>query len=931
MAAACERLAAAVSSGAEALPATIPSAAAKTTIAPSALTPVLAELERVVRELPLAERPEVDQPARAGSLFVPDAFTNPRYAQFALKVTLAAMFCYVAYTAVDWNGIHTCMITCAIVALGSAGATIHKATLRLVGCAIGGGLALASIVFLVPHMTSIAAARAAGRRRHRARRVDRDGPASAPPTLGVQLAFAFYLAVLQGYGPSTDVTEFRDRFVGVVFGVVVMALVFAYVWPERAGSGHGAVARGGAAPHGELADGARRPARAARRRLAGARRGGPARRALCVRARSAHVAVSGERGRRVRDADRPRAARPARAGSRSSGIARPGRRLAARRRCGARASLGYGDRRSARRRREVDRDGRCVTRTLDLRTPLAALGAASRASGSRGGTLARRRASRCARRSSTGSKRSSGQRGPHERSRHPIPAASSSVGRCCSPPAPRRSGCAPIASAMIAARARAALGRPEYRDAIPRGAGNRGRAARAGAQRAPARPRSIPGKALRARRADRHRPADQPRDARRLGARARSGARRRDRGERLRPDALRPGRRGRSSACSSPLPKTVLTPEGFFVADTQFFLPALTLKWLLFDFGGKEATVDATTQALAAANFGFNATHQKIVFDVTRAYYALNAVQGRVEVARASLNQAQTLQDAAESRRGRGLATLPEVLQAREQTARAAYELQEAIAGETDARMALLEAMGVRPTTPLRIAGLGGRRAARNARGHRRKARRSRARAAPGPARARRRGPRARSRDPQGAVGVLSADRRRRRRRSEHRPRAHQRHPRLGGRERNRLRRRDMRSSCRSSTAACAEPARAWPKSQRRVADEELELARDRTARQVVKAYEDLKVALRQREAAVALLAAAERSYDAAIDSYRNGVATFVDVTNAQTALTKARTADTETRSAVFTAAAALAFSTGDIAPPGVQESSFLGEPPRGR
>jgi outer membrane protein len=84
----------------------------------------------------------------------------------------------------------------------------------------------------------------------------------------------------------------------------------------------------------------------------------------------------------------------------------------------------------------------------------------------------------------------------------------------------------------------------------------------------------------------------------------------------------------------------------------------------------------------------------------------------------------------------------------------------------------------------------------------------------------------------------------------------------------------------------------------------------------VVKAYEDLKVAMRQREAAVALLDAANKSYDAAFDSYRNGVATFVDVTNAQTALTRARTTDTQTMSSVFTAVAALAFATGDIAPP---------------
>ena len=204
--------------------------------APSALTRVLTEIERLVHELPVAERPAVDQPASGRRLFVPDAFTNPRYTQFALKVTLAAMFCYVAYTAVDWNGIHTCMITCAIVALGSAGATIHKATLRIVGCAIGGAAALASIVFLIPQMTSIvplallvAAVTA---------------PSAWVATgsertayMGLQIGFAFYLAVLQGYAPSTDVTEFRDRIVGIFFGVIVMVVVFSYLWPERAGTG----------------------------------------------------------------------------------------------------------------------------------------------------------------------------------------------------------------------------------------------------------------------------------------------------------------------------------------------------------------------------------------------------------------------------------------------------------------------------------------------------------------------------------------------------------------------------------------------------------------------------------------------------------------------------------------------------------------------
>jgi multidrug resistance protein MdtO len=53
---------------------------------------------------------------------------------------------------------------------------------------------------------------------------------------GLQIAFAFHLAVLADFAPLTDVTEVRDRLIGIVFGVVVMALVFSYVWPERAGT-----------------------------------------------------------------------------------------------------------------------------------------------------------------------------------------------------------------------------------------------------------------------------------------------------------------------------------------------------------------------------------------------------------------------------------------------------------------------------------------------------------------------------------------------------------------------------------------------------------------------------------------------------------------------------------------------------------------------
>lgn len=165
--------------------------------------------------------------------FVVDAGTNPAHLQFALKSTFAAMLCYILYTALDWPGIHTCVITCAVIALTSEGATLHKASLRFAGALVGGAFALIATVFIVPHLDSIggllltiapvaalSAWISAGSER--------------TAYFGWQIAFAFFLCILHGFGPSIDVTLVRDRLVGVLLGILVMAWVFRYVWPERA-------------------------------------------------------------------------------------------------------------------------------------------------------------------------------------------------------------------------------------------------------------------------------------------------------------------------------------------------------------------------------------------------------------------------------------------------------------------------------------------------------------------------------------------------------------------------------------------------------------------------------------------------------------------------------------------------------------------------
>src|SRR5947199_4232025 len=77
-------------------------------------------------------KPKRSEPDRR-HLLVPDAFTNPAHVHFALKVTFAAMFCYIVYEAIDWSGIHTAFITCTFIALESTEATLYKGTLRIVG------------------------------------------------------------------------------------------------------------------------------------------------------------------------------------------------------------------------------------------------------------------------------------------------------------------------------------------------------------------------------------------------------------------------------------------------------------------------------------------------------------------------------------------------------------------------------------------------------------------------------------------------------------------------------------------------------------------------------------------------------------------------------------------------------------------------------
>jgi multidrug resistance protein MdtO len=200
------------------------------------VSPQLLEAECALEDLGHIENrpPEAAQARHKPSLFVADAFSNPRHAQFAIKVTLAGMLGYFFYTASDYYGIHTVFYTPLIIALGSTGATVNKGFLRILGCVVGGALGLICVIWVIPRFETLetflfivfcvhalAAWIAVGSERI--------------SYVGLQIALAFDLGFLQGYGPPENIDPLRDRFIGIVIGILIVTTVFALLWPESAG------------------------------------------------------------------------------------------------------------------------------------------------------------------------------------------------------------------------------------------------------------------------------------------------------------------------------------------------------------------------------------------------------------------------------------------------------------------------------------------------------------------------------------------------------------------------------------------------------------------------------------------------------------------------------------------------------------------------
>jgi outer membrane protein len=348
----------------------------------------------------------------------------------------------------------------------------------------------------------------------------------------------------------------------------------------------------------------------------------------------------------------------------------------------------------------------------------------------------------------------------------------------------------------------------------------------------------------------------------------------------------------------------------FYRHTDPFDQVTLNLNYTIFDFGARRGRIAAETAQLLAANSGFNDVHRKLIFEVQQTYYRLLNALAQDTAARASLANAEAVQQAAEERLRNGLATLPDVLEARSATAQAQHDLQAVLGAEVSTRGDLATALGARAATMIRVEPLSEvpapesigetvEEATYRALNQRpdlqaelagtglADAQRKEARAAYYPTLNFRVDPSFQSLylHQQTLPGGHTAD--------------------LTGGLALSLNWTVFDGGARRSRLMQAE-------AEIRRADSQVDAARDGIEDEVWTAYSNLNTAFRQREAATALLESATQSYAAALESYNYGVRNLLDVTAAQKVLAEARSADIVARTQVLTALADLAFRCGD-------------------
>ena len=145
------------------------------------------------------------------------------------------------------------------------------------------------------------------------------------------------------------------------------------------------------------------------------------------------------------------------------------------------------------------------------------------------------------------------------------------------------------------------------------------------------------------------------------------------------------------------------TDNGKTAYNQRNSLAALELNWLIFDFGGREASLDEVREALIAADWSHNAVIQRVILEVEKAYYGYVTAKVLIDAQQATYKEAETNLAAARDRHHAGVATIADVLQAKTALAQAKLTLDRLQGQMHTTRGALATAMGLAANTPYDI------------------------------------------------------------------------------------------------------------------------------------------------------------------------------------------------------------------------------------
>lgn len=361
--------------------------------------------------------------------------------------------------------------------------------------------------------------------------------------------------------------------------------------------------------------------------------------------------------------------------------------------------------------------------------------------------------------------------------------------------------------------------------------------------------------------------------------------------------------------------RSYLNPElfgaAFAVQDFGTFEAAVHLAYTLVDFGARRTDITAAQARLVAANLSFNNEHLALIRQVTQAYFGLLAAKGLREAAEVSLNDARTSEAAAQERRNNGLATVPEVLEAKAATARANYDLQSARGAEEVQLGYLAKAITASPVKPFKVEGLELLSI-----------------------------PDKLDQSVQDAIDTAFRDRPdlqadEARVRAAHAEVKHayasyyptlsfdgsrgwlrafgQQHGFPGVYAQTRTYDGTLGLKWTVFDGLRRENTISQAKAEEKEVTDEVHDRQDEIITEVWNDYSNAATALQQREAATALLAASEASYSAVLESYKDGVRNFLDVLAAEDTLAQARAIDVTARTQVLQTFSDLEFRTGDL------------------